>query len=1146
MKPHFWRLTLLLLFALPLRAETIYQGRVLLPDGKAATGADVALVQYHFSEEDNGGWQAKSLVSSDTSGQWQLKVNDQSEKGDYSVQGGTLVAFKAGFGLVWQRVSRTTKGPVTLKLARPGKRKLTVADTEGKPIGGAVAQITFVAQQTETVSGHYISLPESLQRRWQQKTGAAGTLLLSAVPADSSTAFEISAENHAVLTFNDQRDSSDFQFALPRAVKIKGRLVAEPRVTLSSAGRKLVLSAYDEKSKTSWDSGVLLTDANGEFTFDKAAPGTASVSFLPQDEARDSGFLPQIEAKIDIKADKAEQEIQVPLKALRAVTVTGKVTNEIGEPLAGVTLYGTRLDKPQYDRKLTTTIAGGTYSFPAPVGETKLRVFNVPQGYSTPSDYNPQIIKVSADAAGPFSGPSFVLSKAVSLAARVVNAGGKPQPDALVFLFSRFDFYGGDQLRADAEGRVTLPNLNGKETVTIAAKTATAMSPRVEFNPSQQKSVTLTLKENGGVKLRGRVVNQRGKPVNNAKVQINVMRGQTGGVEVTLKSGADGRFASEMLWPDGTFSLFATAVNHVSAKSALWKGGAGETHDFSALVLQSLDGVLRGVVRDAKGQPIGGARVAVRGGFHETKAPIENLSDAQGRFHLAGLSGGPLIICADKAGQPPGAVWCDGAPTIDVRLGFYAASKSPFVPAAQSQVAAKRVALRYLEAAITQAQKSSDPNKNYTTATLLGYLAKVDAPRAVQLADNKEVRDQLFMELGNAALHRTPPDVATAMAHWNNVKEPIMRTYPLVIGLLQLTKTQPAAAKTLLPQALAMARAVPEVSYRAIMLAKIAGAMNTLQKGSGEALLQETVSAAQKLTSNDFEGYARAEVARELVAQDFDSAWKLIEPTKDQSEKARYIGMLAYRLAPTDPDRAIKLVRENLDESNQGYKLPALCAAIALNDLPKAEALAATLKDNAKMRAFGWMAEAIAPYSRTTSFSRTTLLEVWRKAIKAGEAARTKSEFTYLNIDTELMFIVSQGRKWSAPDVDSLARLLFVTRPKREENAWDSGAQNIRDEANYARTLLLASPALGRDYARSLLAAWRSMKINNDSDESTRPFGLALEVDPLLAEEIMSRANPAQKTSYVSQAANYAFSTPQKRLENLRGTLGFAEPDEDD
>jgi hypothetical protein len=365
------------------------------------------------------------------------------------------------------------------------------------------------------------------------------------------------------------------------------------------------------------------------------------------------------------------------------------------------------------------------------------------------------------------------------------------------------------------------------------------------------------------------------------------------------------------------------------------------------------------------------------------------------------------------------------------------------------------------------------------------------------------------------------------------------------MGLKQIAKTHPAAAKAALPQVLSIARAVPEVSYRLLMLAKIAGIMNSLQRGSGDALLQETVTAAQKLTSDQFEGYARAEVAMELVTQDFDGAWKLIEATKDEREKTRYIGMLAYRLASTDADRAIKLVRENLSEWDRGYKLPALCAAIAPRDLPKAEALAATLEAGTKMRALGWMTEAIAPASRTTAPGRATLLRLWHEAVKAGEASLIVHQAEYNNTDTELMFIIAQGREWGATDVETLALRAFAARPTPEANPWDTGSQMAEKDASYALALLWASPALGRDYARSLVTAWRAAGKNQDSIPS-HFITLALAVDPSLADEILRTAPAAQKVNYATYAASYALSSPQKRIERWRSRLGLAVPSDDD
>ncbi|HEY0076527.1 MAG TPA: carboxypeptidase regulatory-like domain-containing protein, partial [Abditibacteriaceae bacterium] len=754
-------------------------------------------------------------------------------------------------------------------------------------------------------------------------------------------------------------------------------------------------------------------------------------------------------------------------------------------------------------------------------------------------------VKIEPGAKGPIAGPDFVLPKAALLLVKVLDAKGQPQAGAIVSFSSSEDQFWPATQRTEADGTVKLTSLTPDQSYIIAARTPGTFSERKTVKAPFKTPLVLRLNPNGGTRLKGRVLSQDGKPIAGAKVQIIANRGRSSGSDTNLVTDKNGNFLSEALWPDAKFSTFVTAANHIPAKSGAWQGEAGQTHDFGTLKLQHLAGVIQGQVRDKNGQPLSGARVWVRAALSQGSGnKTEALSDSQGRFRIEGLPDAPFFIFTQKEGEPLGAAWHSspkGQRDFIVTIGEYHGSVRPSRSQAEQDAAARRVTLRYLDKALKQVKTQKGDNATYQMSNLLGWLARLDAPRAIQLAAPQgDTRDRLSMTLGTLALKKSPPDITTALARWNSTKEPTYRAFSLAIALRGNVKSRPDLARQLVPATLTAARAVPEVSYRVIMLAKVGEALNLLQSGSGDALLSEATATVKQLGANDYEGYARAEVAECIVDKQPDVALALLEPVKDINEKARYYGEIAYRLARRDPERAIKLIKDNLDEGNQGQRLAGLCHALATKDLPKAESLAATLKGQNKLNALRWMAEALAPTQRDEA------LRLWRTALDNAGTENYDEPYSSGQSASEMMLFIGRGREWGAPDVQGRALQALANRPQREVNYWEMDDYNLRQEAQYALLLYLADQDLARDYTQSLFPLFAKKKGKLDSYMMEPMVLLTLVTAPSLTDQILRDAPAANLPSYTSVALQWVLGTPEERQKQLRRSVWIAEPFEDD
>lgn len=1145
----------------PLRGEVdssvIYKGTLLSSANKPLQGVEVAVVvpPTYIEGQEEETIPAK-VVKTDKNGLWQINgpviaklpaqqaTRETPAAGQKSFKPAPVysllfVAFSPHHSLAWRRVQHGDKMPIVLKMAPHGSKRLTVRDSNGTPIAGAKMRLSWLyprVWENDDEGQSYLRLPDDLATRWAQSTGADGALKLSFVPPNTQGNFLIEAPGYATLGRNDYQDNDEVVVTLPRPLTITVRLTAPPNSPFSIKGQKLSGYIRGAQQYDFYEVKPQTTNEQGEITLSNIGPGQATFGLL-EGKAAKTDYLAHIKGQFAIASGDDKRVIEIPLQALRAYTVRGRVASADGKPIKGAQIYGNGPGRDNHSI-LAVTDQKGEYSFQAGEGLNQVYVSSAPDGYAVSRMVSYKSFTIKAGAATPIKAPDFILQKASSTKVLVLDVNGKPKPKARVSYATQEYYYDRNMRRTDNKGMLTIAGAGSQ--IYLAARDGEAFSERKILKPPYPTLVTLRLKANGGAKVKGRVVDQNNRPLAGAKVQIIEQRERSSSGPTSVTTDAKGQWQSAALWPDAKFSVFVTATRHTSAKSAEWQGEAGQTHDFGTLKLQHLGGVVAGTVRDQSGQPLSGARVWARGASSQG-SKSETVSDGQGRFRLEGLPKAPLFLFAQKEGQPLGGAW-QSAPrsNLIVTMGRYNGSARPARNQSEQDAAARRVTLRYLDKAIAQIQTQKGDNATYQLSNLLIWLARLDTLRAIRLAaPHKDAHDRLAMTLGNLALKKSPPDITAALARWNSAKEPTTRAYSLARALHDNAKTKPDVARPLIPAALTAARAVPEVSYRVIMLAKIGDVMNKLQPGSGDALLSEATATVKQLGANDFEGYARAEVAECIVDKEPDEALALLEPIKDPGEISRYYGEVAYRLAARDPDRAIKLVRDNFTESYTEQRLAGLCHALATKDLPKAEELAKTLKGQNKLNALRWMAEALAPIRRDEA------LRLWRAALDSSNAADDDSPYGREQAGSQIMLLIARGREWGAPDVKQRALQAVANRPQREANYWDTDDYRLREEAQYALLLSLADPDLARDYAQ-VLSPVLSRKTKIESYIMEPMVLLTLVTDPSLTDQILRNAPAANLPSYVASALSWVLGTPQERQKQIRRSVWMAEPFEDD
>lgn len=228
------------------------------------------------------------------------------------------------------------------------------------------------------------------------------------------------------------------------------------------------------------------------------------------------------------------------------------------------------------------------------------------------------------------------------IAGVVVNASGEPVEGALVTAFRRArGIHPSAQSATDQGGAFALEGLDRGAHVLLARHPA---HPDARLAPVESGTEDARITLEGGLTVRGRVVDETGRPVPAAQVSVRrgasrLTRRTVGGV---VSYDADGRFEVSGL-SEGEIELVAASRGYPPSEPVLARAG-----DADVTLTLERGGRIEGVVRSEDGAPIAGARVTIESGVGRGSAagrPIApTVSDQGGAFALDGVGREPRSI----------------------------------------------------------------------------------------------------------------------------------------------------------------------------------------------------------------------------------------------------------------------------------------------------------------------------------------------------------------------------------------------------------------------------------------------------------------------------------------------------------------------
>lgn len=330
---------------------------------------------------------------------------------------------------------------------------------------------------------------------------------------------------------------------------------------------------------------------------------------------------------------------RVTMKLLRGAPVRGTVIAEDGTPVKGAaiipqpaSLVSVYSPRPRVTKQVTLTDEHGEFTLPAlEEGEFLLR--------ATHPSYLPGVSKViNADGVHPQSGVRIVLDRGATIAGRVVDADGGPEPFAVVRVNAddpSVKNAGLRTTRADEAGRFRLDGLP-EVPVELVASSLDASSTNVAFDLAekpQNLDAEIRLELDGVIE--GTVTDADGAPIADAEVVcVGHKIGAIGLRPVTPETTDDhGRFACTGLAP-GEYALTARRP-YANNNQSPWMrsvGATAYTGEPIVLVLPG-DGGIAGQVKLSDGSVPSEFEVSV----DDSGAP-RRFQTEDGRFLLDGLS----------------------------------------------------------------------------------------------------------------------------------------------------------------------------------------------------------------------------------------------------------------------------------------------------------------------------------------------------------------------------------------------------------------------------------------------------------------------------------------------------------------------------
>ena len=552
---------------------------------------------------------------SDAEGKWTLDVPDAPA----NARGWTyrrIVIIAPGFG--WKALLSNSKDakPLDVMLQAGTSVSGVVQDAEGKPIAGV-----RVTPGGATVGEDYensVQFGQNLAQEFSVQSGEDGTFSFDGVPLDA-TVYAFIKDPRFATTYAQSKAGAVLTLKALPTPKISGRVVGPdgaPR-----AGIEVTASGFGEDA-------AVLTDAQGRYTL-APVPVENGVQVQFRDPKNELLAPTQQVPKLAPGEEKTLADVQLS----RGVLVTGRVVDEDEKPVVGASLYSQSEEQLTTDKdgKFQMRVAPGrgylsisseTHVHPGDGGGG--RQLNVPKDQETFDLGDIKMVR-----GGFIEGTARAEDGSIPKGARLSYERGW-----------------GANGTVDDEGKFKIGPLR-PGAVSLKSSGEWDIAGESKFTlPKGGGTVpaTLTLRKVTLASATGRVVDAKGAPVANAKLQITVFLDKERNSRTFRQVSSDnnGDFTVDKLRPEQAVAFgkiegdeFAVLETGEAVKGANgWSLGE--------IIVARQDAVVTGQIVGADGQPVANALVVATGKW----TPNFATTDATGNFKLEKLPAGTVEIVA--------------------------------------------------------------------------------------------------------------------------------------------------------------------------------------------------------------------------------------------------------------------------------------------------------------------------------------------------------------------------------------------------------------------------------------------------------------------------------------------------------------------
>ncbi len=520
-----------------------------------------------------------------------------------------------------------------------------VVDEQGQPIGDANIKLYKVAVET-------IGLSYKMELAQQVTTGADGTFTINSELIDdqySNQAIILADKEGLALGWDNWRLVNDakVEIVLGPPEVLGGTVVDEDGSPIEDAEIGISFMLLQTGGQPRYMVGYMSleflstrSDAEGKFSFGRI-PAEASAEFVIKKPGRAtvSTFNPQGFQGRSLQFSTAQTDIKIvqPVAAKIEGVVVEKAS---GKPVGGIRIMAVRgRNQPNFGSEPVVSKEDGVFSFDclAP-GEHLLQVATV---LGAEGDWISEPMEVSVEAGQTKSGVKVELTKGGVLEVLVTDSiTRKPVEKATVSIMPAGGGTGFGK-STDESGLARFRQMPGEYRISYLYKEGYSRQRQQEdtITIEDGKTVRVEMQLAGLPKITGVVRDDRGRPVEGAKVRICPMGG---GVDACI-SDVEGKFEASWdpgSWHDSQMPAMVLLARQLERNLAAAVDVDENTHKVDVTLKPGV--IVTGKVADSDGKGIGNASLLVmlRGPRWGSSIGRYIAADADGNYEIKALAPG--------------------------------------------------------------------------------------------------------------------------------------------------------------------------------------------------------------------------------------------------------------------------------------------------------------------------------------------------------------------------------------------------------------------------------------------------------------------------------------------------------------------------